>query len=66
MTKCFWLLSDKKRVRQISREEAMKRARNGTKHIVHLHDNGDLWTSQNYINSCQLKQVLDSREEKMP
>lgn len=60
-TKCFWLYSDGKTVRQIDREAAMKRARNGKKHIVYLHENGDLWTSDSYINHVQLKQVLDSK-----
>lgn len=62
ISRFFHLYADGKTVKELNEQEwqsALKRGR----HCVYLHRNGDIYTTDDYINSAQLEQLLEIRRE---
>jgi len=57
-TRCFWLLSDHKTVREVDIETARKLAQKN-RHVVFVHDNREFYTTKKWIPFVQFLQCVD-------
>jgi hypothetical protein len=62
-TRCFWLLSDHKTVREVDIETARKLAQKN-RHVVFVHDNREFYTTKKWIPMRQFIQCVDLEKVK--
>lgn len=54
-TRCFWLLSDNKTVREVSIEEARKQV-GRKRHVIYVHKNTEFYTTRGFVPFAQFWQ----------
>jgi hypothetical protein len=62
-TRCFWLLSDHKTVREVDIETARKLAQKN-RHVVFVHDNREFYTTKKWIPMRQFLQCFEFEKVK--
>jgi len=57
-TRCFWLLSDRKTVREVDFETA-RELNNKGRHIIYVHNNREFFTTKKWVPMRQFIQCID-------
>ena len=61
-TRCFWLLNDRKTVREITMEEARKQA-GRNRHVIYVHGDSEFYTTKKFVSFSQFNQCISHLKE---
>jgi len=57
-TRCYWLLSDRKTVREVDFETARDLVQKG-RHVIYVHDNREFYTTKKWVPMRQFMQCVN-------